>query len=94
MADKGWRRTVDDPLPLPDGRALRTPRDAGQYIAKLPKREHDAEKWQVAIRALVLVAEYVGDTMLPRMGTIRALHRETPSPEPRPRKKRARKVVP
>jgi hypothetical protein len=37
-----WSRTFDDPIPLPDGGKLNTPRDAGNYIAGLPKREHDA----------------------------------------------------
>jgi hypothetical protein len=42
MPDKGWHRTSDDPIPLPDGSELRTLRDAGNFIAGLPKREHDA----------------------------------------------------
>ena len=41
MSDKGSHRTFDDPIPLPDGGELRTLRDAGNFIAKLPKREHD-----------------------------------------------------
>jgi hypothetical protein len=49
-------------------------RDAGNYIAKLPKAEHDAPEWETAIRALMLVVKHGGDTMLPRIGIIRALH--------------------
>jgi hypothetical protein len=41
--------------------------------------------------ALMLVAEYGGDTMLPRIGIMRALNRENRSPEPTPRKKRVKK---
>ncbi|WP_291703530.1 hypothetical protein [Bradyrhizobium sp.] len=67
----GWDRTFDDPIPLPDGRKLRTLPDAGNYIAKLPKAEHDAEEWEKAIRALMLVAEHGGDSMLPRIGIMR-----------------------
>jgi hypothetical protein len=33
-----------------------TLRDAGNFIAKLPKREHDAPAWRAAIEALILVA--------------------------------------
>jgi hypothetical protein len=68
MPDKGWSRTFFDPLPLPGGGELRTLRDAGNYIAKLPKREHDAPAWRAAIEALMLVVEHGGDTMLPRIG--------------------------
>jgi hypothetical protein len=37
MSDKGWSRTFDDPIPVPDGSELRTLRDAGHYVAALPK---------------------------------------------------------
>jgi hypothetical protein len=65
MPDKGWHRTFDDPIPLSDGGELRTLRDAGNYIAKLPKREQDAPARLAAIQALMLVVEHGGDTMLP-----------------------------
>ena len=42
LADHGWKRAFDDPIPLPDGRELVTLQDAGHYITKLPKAEHDA----------------------------------------------------
>jgi len=38
-------------IPLPRGGELRTLHDAGTFIAKLPKRKHDAPEWQVAMRA-------------------------------------------
>jgi hypothetical protein len=41
MPDKGWSRATT-PSPLPGGGELRTLRDAGNFISKLPKREHDA----------------------------------------------------
>jgi hypothetical protein len=46
----------------------------GNFIAKLPKREHDTFAWRAAIEALMLVAEHGGDTMLPRIGMMQALH--------------------
>jgi hypothetical protein len=49
-------------------------RDAGNFIAKLPKRDHDAPAWLAAIPALMLVVEHGGDTMLPRIGIMRALY--------------------
>ena len=74
MTEKGWHRAFNDPIPLPDGDELHTLRDAGNFIAKLPKREHDAPAWLAAIQALMLVAEHGGDTMLPRIGIMRALY--------------------
>jgi hypothetical protein len=53
-----------------------TLRDAALYITKLPKAEHDAEEWQAAMGALLLVAESGGPTMFARIGVMRALNRQ------------------
>jgi hypothetical protein len=74
MPEKGWQRRFDDPIPLPRGRELVTLKDAGNYITKLPKAEHEAPEWQAAMEALILVAERGGPTMLPRIGMMRALN--------------------
>jgi hypothetical protein len=37
--------------------------------------EHDADEWQAAMEALLLIAEHGGPTMLARMGVMRALNR-------------------
>jgi hypothetical protein len=89
MAARGWSRPFDDPIPLPGGGKLLTLRDAADYITRLPKREHDAPAWRAAIEALMLVAERGGDTMLPRIGMMRALY--PGEPVTGQRKKRARK---
>jgi hypothetical protein len=52
-----------------------TLRDAAQYIIELPKAERDADEWQAAMGALMLVAERGGPTMLARIGVMRALNR-------------------
>ena len=75
MADKGWSRPFDDPIPLPRGRELVAPEDAGTYITKVPKAEHEAPEWQAAMQALILVATSGGPTMLARIGIMRALNR-------------------
>ncbi len=75
MAGKGWQREFDDPIPLPDGRTLVRLRDAGDYIASLPKKEAAEPEWQAAIEALILVVEQNGPTMLARIGVMRALNR-------------------
>ncbi len=45
MADRGWKRRFDEPIPLPRGRHLVTLEDAGNYITKLPKTDHEAQEW-------------------------------------------------
>jgi cob(I)alamin adenosyltransferase len=75
MPDKGWQRRFDDPIPLPRGRQLVTLQDAGNYITKLPKAEHDADEWQAAMEALLLVVTLGGPTMFARIGVMRALNR-------------------
>ncbi len=71
----GWTAPFDDPIPLPKGKPLMTLRDAALYITKLPKAEHDADEWQAAMQALILVAEHGGPTMFARIGVMRALNR-------------------
>jgi hypothetical protein len=76
VANRGWKREFDDPIPLPRGRQLVTLGDAGRYITKLPKAEQQLEEWQTAIEVLILVAESSGGpTMMARIGVMRALHR-------------------
>ena len=45
---------------LPSGRKLVTVREAALNITRLPKAEHDAEEWQAAMQALLLVVEHGG----------------------------------
>lgn len=85
-----WSRRFDAPILLPDGTALVTLRDAGTYIAALPKRTQDKPAWQAAAEALLLVAERGGPTMLARIGVMRALNENRKLPAPEPRRKRAR----
>jgi hypothetical protein len=78
----------------PDGGKLRTLRDAGNYIAKLPKREHDVPAWLAAIEALILSAEHGeagADQMLARIGMLKVLHAGKPVSTPQPGRKAAKK---
>jgi hypothetical protein len=72
---RGWQRPFEDPIDLPRGRQLVTLEDAGNYITKLPKAEHEAAEWQAATEALILVATRGGPTMFARIGVMRALNR-------------------
>jgi len=69
-----WDQRFFDLITLPGGRKLVTLRDAALFITKLPKAEHDAEEWQAAMQALLLVAEHDGPTMFARIGVMRALN--------------------
>jgi hypothetical protein len=70
-----WDRRFFDPIILEGREPLVTLRDAAHYITKLPKAEHDAEEWQAAMQALLLVAEQDGPTMFARIGIMKALNR-------------------
>jgi hypothetical protein len=76
---------------LPDGGELRTLRGAGNYIAGLPKRQHETFAWRVATEALLLVAEHGGDT--PRIGMMRALYLGGTAPTMRRKKAKKYRVV-
>jgi hypothetical protein len=85
-----WSRRFNDPIRLPKGRQLVTLKDAGNYITKLPKAEHEAAEWQAAMQALILVATSGGPTMLARIGVMRALNHRKSDPAITPRRKRAK----
>jgi hypothetical protein len=53
LTAKGWSRRFDQPIPLPRGGELVTLEDAGTYITKLPKAEHEAPEWQAGSRGAI-----------------------------------------
>jgi hypothetical protein len=71
-----WDQRFFDPIIL-TGRKQppHTLGDAAQYVTKLPKVEHDADEWQAAMEALLLVAEQGGPPLFARIGIMRALNR-------------------
>ncbi len=83
------RKRFEPPIPVPNGRSLRTIGEAVNYIEKLPKSEQSATEWQDAMRALIVVIEGDGPAMFARMGITRALNRNQP-PKALPRTKRER----
>jgi hypothetical protein len=85
-----WSRKFHDPIPVQNRKTLVTMRDAATYITSLPKAEQQAAPWQLATEMLLLVAEHGGDTMMPRIAMLKALHRHEPRSESAPRRKRAR----
>jgi hypothetical protein len=63
-----WDQRFFDPIMVPGREPLVTLRDTAEYITELPKAEHDADEWQAAMQALLLVAEHDGPTMFARIG--------------------------
>jgi len=57
MAETGWGRHFDHEMALPDGRALRTLRDAGEYVTRLPKAEQAKQHWQTAAHELSAIGD-------------------------------------
>jgi hypothetical protein len=86
-----WEQELFEPIELPDGRVLRTLRDAGHYIQELPKATQERPEWQAAARALLLVVECNGDTLLAYIGLMTALRAGKPAEPPQPRHKRPKK---
>jgi hypothetical protein len=91
MADKGWQREFDDPIVLPDGRVLRTLRDAGEFVAGLPKATQSLSAWQLAAEMLLSAAERGGIVMMAEIAMRRALGK--PELPPVPRRKRAKAYI-
>ena len=44
-------------LPCRKGKPLTTLREAGTYISKLPKAEHESTEWQTAVQCLMQAAD-------------------------------------
>jgi hypothetical protein len=76
-----WSRRFEDPIPVPDGRTLRTLRDAAIYIMALPGKARQADEWQTAIEALLMAAENREPLMHAHVGMMLALHGAKPIPE-------------
>ena len=81
-----WSRAFRVPIPLPDGRVLRTLRDAGDYIQALPGAKHKRVEWQIAAERLLEAVE--GKSLMFAEAAIRkAVNAGKPAPEPTPRRR-------
>jgi hypothetical protein len=58
---------------MPDGRTLRTLKEAADHITALPEAVSDRAEWQVAIEALLLCKED-GHPVLARMAFLKAVN--------------------
>lgn len=85
-----WSRRFEDPIALPNGKNLITLREAGSYIAALPKAKQQLPHWQAATEALLMAAHGRGPLLHARVGILRALNHDKPPPDIPQRKKRAK----
>jgi hypothetical protein len=70
-----WDQRFSEPIIVPKGKPLATLRDAGDYISRLPKAEHEAREWQTAVQCLMQAADKRGPIEFARMGMLQALNR-------------------
>jgi hypothetical protein len=78
MPDTDWHLAFDDPIPVPDGRVLKTLHDAGHYVAALPKAVQDRVEWQTAAEMLILAAKGERPVMFVDIAMRQALHAGKP----------------
>jgi hypothetical protein len=79
-------------LSLTEGKPLRTLRDAGEYVAALPKKETALPHWQIAASCLLTAVEEGGGlVMMARIAMVRALNADEPQPAAAQRKNPAKK---
>ena len=82
-----WSRTFH--IHLPDGRVLRTLRDAGEYIQGLPKAVHQRPAWQTAAEMLLEAVEGKS-LMFAEIAMRKVVNAGKPAPESTPRRKARR----
>jgi len=82
-----WSRAFHIPIPLPDGRTLRTLRDAGEYIQQLPKAIHGRPERQIAAEMLLEAVEGKGPLMFAEIAVRKAVNAGKPTREPTPRRR-------
>jgi hypothetical protein len=82
-----WSRTFHIPIPLPDGRMLRTLHDAGEYIQELPRAIHQRPEWRAATEMLLEAVEGKGPLMFAEIAIRNAVNAGKPAPELTPRRK-------
>jgi hypothetical protein len=71
-----WSRRFDDPIELPDGRKLRTLKEAIAWLAKeIPKSEHAMKQVQAAAHCVTQAAENNGPMIFARIGMMQAINR-------------------
>jgi hypothetical protein len=83
-------RAFDDPIPVPDGRVLKSLHDAGHYAIALPKAVQERVGWRIAAEMLIAAAQ--GQGQFAEIAVRQALHTDISSiSKPAPRRKPVKK---
>ena len=77
-----WDKQFREPIELPEGGAMVSLRDAGAYIAQLPKSEGEAREWQTAMHCLIDAADFGGPVSFAQLGVAQALRRHKKDVDP------------
>jgi len=86
-------RAFDDPIPVPDGRVLKSLHDAGHYAIALPKAVQERVGWRIAAE---MIAAAQGQGQFAEIAVQQALHADISScrkeiSKPAPRRKPVKK---
>ena len=73
-----WSREFDKPIPLPDGRELRTLADAGHYVTALPPAVQKRAVWQAVAEILIKAATEQWPVMFANIAMRKALNADKP----------------
>ncbi|MDR6306376.1 hypothetical protein GGQ85_004107 [Nitrobacter vulgaris] len=86
-----WSRRFEDPIPMPDGRIIRTIGEAAEYATGLPPKVGNTEPWQRAAKVLNEAAEHGGPfVFMARINFYRAVYGDSPPPIGNPEGKKSR----
>jgi len=78
-----WAAAFPEPIPLPDGKQIRTLKDAGRFIEKLPEADVAKPAWQTALHVVLQAADHGGPIDFARLGVMRALYPVVPVYDPK-----------
>jgi len=84
-----WKTRFDDPIPLPDGGAIKTLSEGRAYMLALSEREQIERRWQNAARDLLKAAEERSWIFFARAALYKAIHRSDDAMPPIPDVKKA-----
>jgi hypothetical protein len=87
-----WSKHFPDQIRLPDGRVIRTLREAGNYIIQLPEPERLQQHWQLATEMLIKAAEGRDLVIHAQIAMLKALGHGKAPPK-KVRRTRAYKII-
>jgi hypothetical protein len=71
-----WSTALREPVPLPNGGALRTLHDVRAHVLRLPEIEREEDAWHTVADTLLSAAKHGGPWLdFARIATMQALYR-------------------